>query len=48
MQESLSIEQARKLVLHSQQLPPASAKGSALSATLAAIQHLSYIQMVQT
>ncbi len=45
MQESLSIEQARKLVLHSQQLPPASAKGSALSATLAAIQHLSYIQI---
>jgi uncharacterized protein YcaQ len=45
MQESLSIEQARKLVLHSQQLPPSAAKGTALSATLAAIQHLSYIQI---
>ena len=45
MQESLSIEQARKLVLHSQQLPPPAAKGSALSATLSAIQHLSYIQI---
>ena len=45
MQESLSIEQARKLVLHSQQLPPPATKGTALSATLAAIQHLSYIQI---
>jgi uncharacterized protein YcaQ len=45
MQESLSIEQARKLVLHSQQLPPPTPKGTALSATLAAIEHLSYIQI---
>lgn len=45
MPESLSIEQMRKLVLHSQQLPPSAASGSALSATLAAIQHLSYIQI---
>ena len=45
MQESLPIELTRKLVLHSQQLPPAAAKGTALSATLAAIQHLSYIQI---
>ena len=45
MQESLPIELTRKLVLHSQKLPPAAAKGTALSATLAAIQHLSYIQI---
>ena len=45
MQDSLSIEQARKLVLHSQQLPPSGASGSALSATLQAIQQLSYIQI---
>ena len=45
MQESLSIGQARKLVLHSQQLPPSAAKGNALTATLAAIQHLTYIQI---
>jgi len=45
MPASLSIEQARKLVLHSQKLPPASVSGTALSATLTAIQHLSYIQI---
>ena len=45
MQDSLSIEQARKLVLHSQQLPPPGASGSAVSATLQAIQQLSYIQI---
>lgn len=45
MPVSLSIAQARKLVLHSQKLPPAAASGTALSATLAAIQHLSYIQI---
>lgn len=45
MPETLSVEQVRKLVLHSQQLPPPAAQGSALQATLAAIQHLSYIQI---
>jgi len=45
MQEHLSKEQVRKLVLHSQQLPPPAAKGNALTATLAAIRHLSYIQI---
>ncbi|MGB1310187.1 MAG: winged helix-turn-helix domain-containing protein [Leucothrix sp.] len=42
---SLSKAHVRKLVLHSQRLPHSSAKGSALSATLAAIEHLSYIQI---
>lgn len=45
MQVPLSTEQVRKLVLHSQRLPPATASGTALSATLAAIQHISYIQI---
>ena len=45
MPVTLSKEQVRKLVLHSQKLPPAAASGTALSATLAAIQHLSYIQI---
>ena len=45
MQVSLSIEQVRKLVLHSQKLPPAASKGTALAATLDAIKHLSYIQI---
>ena len=43
--ETLSTKQARKLVLHSQQLPPSAPKGSALESTLAAIQHLSYVQI---
>lgn len=45
MAESLSLSQARKLVLHSQQLPTTKQFGSAISATLAAIEHLSYIQI---
>lgn len=46
MSESLSIPQARKLVLLSQKLPPAAKKtGGAVSATLAAIEHLGYIQI---
>lgn len=45
MQASLSIEQVRKLVLHSQQLPPIAARGTALTATLKAIKQLSYIQI---
>jgi len=42
---TLSLQQARKLVLHSQQLPQITRKGSALSATLAVIEHLGYIQI---
>ena len=45
MPESLSPEQARKLVLHSQQLPPAKSSGSALTATQKALEHLGYIQI---
>ncbi len=45
MTESLSILQARKLVLLSQRLPPAKQTGSAISATLSAIDHLGYIQI---
>lgn len=47
-QETLSIQQARKLVLHSQQLPTTPASGSALAATLAALEHLGYIQIDTT
>jgi uncharacterized protein YcaQ len=43
--EKLSTDQARKLVLHSQQLPSISRKGTALSATQAALEHLGYIQI---
>lgn len=43
--ESLSISQARKLVLHSQNLPPGKQNGSATAATLSAIEHLGYIQI---
>ena len=45
MTESLSIQQARKLVLLSQRLPPAKQTGSAIIATLSAIEHLGYIQI---
>lgn len=45
MSDSLSIQQARKLVLHSQRLPTARPSGSAISATLSAIDHLGYIQI---
>jgi uncharacterized protein YcaQ len=45
MTESLSIEQARKLVLLSQRLPPVKQAGSAVSATRSAIEHLGYIQI---
>lgn len=45
MNESWSIQQARKLVLLSQQLPPAKPSGQAISATLNAIEHLGYIQI---
>ena len=45
MTESISIQQARKLVLLSQKLPPAKQSGSAIAATLSAIEHLGYIQI---
>jgi len=45
MTESLSIQQARKLVLLSQRLPPAKQSGSAITATLSTIEHLGYIQI---
>lgn len=45
MDETLSLEQARKLVLHSQKLPSGTQKGSVKNATLAAIEHLGYIQI---
>jgi len=43
--EMLSVPHARKLVLHSQQLPPVKRQGPAIAATHAAIEHLSYIQI---
>jgi uncharacterized protein YcaQ len=43
--ETLSAHQARKLVLHSQQLPHVAHKGAALTATLAALEHLGYVQI---
>ena len=45
MTESLSIQQARKLVLLSQKLPPAKQSGTAIEATQAAIEHLGYVQI---
>lgn len=45
MTGSLSIQQAKKLVLLSQKLPPAKQASSALNATLSAIEHLGYIQI---
>jgi uncharacterized protein YcaQ len=45
MTESLSIQQARKLVLLSQRVPPPKQTGSAIAATLSAIEHLGYIQI---
>ena len=45
MIESLSIQQARKLVLQSQRLPATKQSGSALSSTLFALEHLGYVQI---
>lgn len=45
MMESLSIGQARKLVLLSQRVLSGKQTGSAVTATLSAIQHLGYIQI---
>ncbi len=42
---SLTKQQARKLVLLSQRVPPAKQSGNAMAATLAAIEHLGYIQI---
>lgn len=43
--ESISIQQARKLVLLSQRVPPLKQTGSALAVTQSAIEHLGYIQI---
>lgn len=45
MPEQLSLNQARKLVLHSQRLPPKKQSGTAVDATLCAIEHLGYVQI---
>ncbi len=45
MIESLSIQQARKLVLLSQRLPATKQSGNALSSTLSALEHLGYVQI---
>ena len=45
MADSLSIQEARKLVLHSQQLPGGKATGPAVAATLSSVEHLGYIQI---
>lgn len=45
MRESLSIQQARKLCLLSQKLPPKHQSGSTIKVTLSAIEHLGYIQI---
>ena len=45
MTESLTTPQARKLVLLSQRVPPARHAGSAIAATLSALDHLGYIQI---
>ena len=45
MPESLSIQQARKLVLLSQRVPPATQVGRAAAVTLGAIEHLGYVQI---
>ena len=45
MAESLSLPQARKLLLLSQRLPPVKQTGSAIAATLVAIENLGYIQI---
>ena len=42
---SLSIQEARKLVLLSQQIPPPKRTGRAIDATLSAIEHLGYVQI---
>jgi uncharacterized protein YcaQ len=43
--QTLSLKQARKLILLSQRLPARKQTGTATAATLSAIEHLGYIQM---
>jgi len=45
MKESLSSQQARKLVLLSQRLPATKKRGTAMASTLEAIEHLGYVQV---
>lgn len=45
MTESLSLEQARRLILLSQRVPPGKQRGTAVSETLSVIDQLSYIQI---
>ncbi len=45
MTDALSLKQARKLVLHSQGLPPRVIKGTALAATQRALDKLGYVQI---
>lgn len=43
--EKISVDEARKLVLHSQRLYSGRAKGKAVEATLDAVEHLGYVQI---
>lgn len=43
--ETISIQQARKLILHSQRAIPLKKNGSSIDATLSVIEHLGYIQI---
>ena len=45
MTESLSIAEARKLVLACQELPTSKLAGPAIDATLASIEDLNYVQI---
>jgi hypothetical protein len=45
MQNSLSIQEAQKLVLLSQRILPSKQKGNAIDNTLSSIEHLGYIQI---
>lgn len=45
MTTQLSLSEAKKLVLLSQNLPPRQEKGNALSVTLKAIEHMGYVQI---
>ena len=45
MKQSLSIQEARKLVLLSQRIPPVKETRGAVPSTLSAIEHLGYIQI---
>ena len=45
MADRLSVQQARKLVLLSQRVPPPKSSDRALASTLSAIEHLGYVQI---